>query len=67
MENTTAIRRIAVRETIISQQSCVPNWGHPLKSFGPSQHFRIGEIKDVLLGGLRMYIRCKKYSECIFF
>ena len=37
---TTAIRRIAVRETSASRQSWVPNWRQPLKPFGLSQHFR---------------------------
>ena len=44
-EKSTAIRRTAVRETNISRQLLVHNWGHFLKLIGSSQHYRIEGFK----------------------
>ena len=41
---TLTIKRTTVRDTSVSGQSLVPNWGHPLKPLGPA-HYRIEGLK----------------------
>lgn len=68
----TAIRLIAVRETVVSRQSSVPHWGH----HSTSQHYRIGGFKRGPLLGPRYADRYARslgqpmwdfqvWSECV--
>ena len=66
-QRTTVIRSDVKlsRETSVSQQPSVPNWGHPLKPLGPSQHYRIEGLISWRPLGRETPVFPR--AECIFF